>query len=582
MLVGKGHLRRNTKRQNVSAFVPQDKYVSVKGILNFSFSLAVGHGGAAAIQDQTAEPTLRARQNSPEDETPQSRDDASCQTTPIQLRSVATECRVEKSLYQVQASNKLLKQKLTREMREKQALKTTIRRMKSKAFLENLIKSTLEDKYSPAQVQRILKQDVKFVRKYNKEDITTALVLKSISSKAYEFMRSKNLVSLPSRRTLGRWLQDFKCVPGIQEDCLRIVKERLCHSEISHEKLVAISFDEMHLRKKVEYHGATKRVYGPCNKLQVAIIRGVTCSWKQLIYFDFDCTMSKKIFEAIVTSVERDTGGEVCAVAFDLGNKTFVSSFGLTEDHHWIASPCDSERKIYVFPDTPHMLKLCRNHILDEGIRLPPAHVDTLTRSDFIDLMDKDNSEFKMAWKLTPLHVTCTGSERQRVYLAAQLLSRTTARALHYLFGDTKKAQTKAIEKINDWFDVLNSRQLFSSNKLSCAFGVHYEDQLHALKEMEELVESIHVIGKSKQPWQQGIIMGIRSLRSLFSDLKSQHNISFILTAHLNQVRASYIYRMYMCVCVCVCVCLSLCPRLVLIFSAAEFRHFRGGFDLGG
>ncbi len=89
-------------------------------------------------------------------------------------------------------------------MREKQALKTTIRQMKFKTFLENLIKSSLEENYSTAQVRRILKQDVKFVQKYNKEDITTALVLMSILSKAYEFMHSKNLVSLPSRCTLGR------------------------------------------------------------------------------------------------------------------------------------------------------------------------------------------------------------------------------------------------------------------------------------------------------------------------------------------------------------------------------------------
>ncbi len=100
-----------------------------------------------------------------------------------------------------------------------------------------------------------------------------ALVL----SKAYEFMRSKNLVSLRSRLMLGRWVQDFKCIPGIQQGCLRVVKERLLHSEISLEKLVVTSFDEMHLKKKAEYHGATKSIYGPCNILQVGIIQGLTC-----------------------------------------------------------------------------------------------------------------------------------------------------------------------------------------------------------------------------------------------------------------------------------------------------------------
>ncbi len=62
LLVGKEPLRRNTKEQNVGVFVPQDEeYVSIKAVLIFS-AVAVGGGRAAAIQDQTAGPTLRARQ----------------------------------------------------------------------------------------------------------------------------------------------------------------------------------------------------------------------------------------------------------------------------------------------------------------------------------------------------------------------------------------------------------------------------------------------------------------------------------------------------------------------------------------
>ncbi len=61
----------------------------------------------------------------------------------------------------------------------------------------------------------------------------------------------------------------------------------------------------------------------------------------------------------------------------------------------------------------------------------------------------------------------------------------------------------------------------FSSNKLSHTFEVHYEEQLHALKEIGEMMEPIQAIRKFKQHWQKGTIMTIKSLRSVFDDLKS-------------------------------------------------------------
>ncbi len=85
------------------------------------------------------------------------------------------------------------------------------------------------------------------------------------------------------------------------------------------------------------------------------------------MFFDFDQAISKSVFDSVVEHIERDSGAEVCAVAFDLGNKTFVSQFQLDEDQHWIPSPWDPATKIFASLDTPHMLKLWRNHILDEA-----------------------------------------------------------------------------------------------------------------------------------------------------------------------------------------------------------------------
>ncbi len=120
---------------------------------------------------------------------------------------------------------------------------------------------------------------------------------------------------------------------GVQHGCLRIIREKLSQSTLSVSSPHAISIDEVELRKKYEYHSTT---------------------------------MSRELFLSIVHHVETESGADVCAVSFDFGNKTFLSQFNLTEDHHWIVLPCndtmsdiDGEEKIFVLPDTIKRLVQC-------------------------------------------------------------------------------------------------------------------------------------------------------------------------------------------------------------------------------
>ena len=57
------------------------------------------------------------------------------------------------------------------------------------------------------------------------------------------------------------------------------------------------------------------------------------------------------------------------------------------------------------------MLKLLRNHIMDDGLRLPSGTV--VDSSVFVKLLSVDNAEFRLSHKLTMRHVTV----RQGPYL---------------------------------------------------------------------------------------------------------------------------------------------------------------------
>ncbi len=175
----------------------------------------------------------------------------------VKVEDAALTCDITQGFHQVQSSNPSLTQKLKRLGQEKQVLLKELKKITSKAYKRQLVLETLQESYSLSQARRILNRNVKFVRQYDKDDVTKALVLKVASNKAYNFLRASKLVALPSQRTLSRWLQDFQCIPGIQHDCLKIVKEKLQQSNVPYEKLVSSSFDEMELRKKYEYHATT-------------------------------------------------------------------------------------------------------------------------------------------------------------------------------------------------------------------------------------------------------------------------------------------------------------------------------------
>ncbi|QQP52344.1 Putative LOC100575639, partial [Caligus rogercresseyi] len=92
-----------------------------------------------------------------------------------------------------------------------------------------------------------------------------------------------------------------------------------------------------------------------------------------------------------------------------------------------------------------------------------------------------------------------------------------------------------AINIVNDWFDSMNSRSIYSKKKLSCGLGIHFHEQMSALNEMERLVFSMKVIGKTYQlPFRKGILISIRSTRALFNNIKTD-GMKFLLTARLNQ-----------------------------------------------
>eukprot|EP00094_Tigriopus_californicus_P013854 TCALIF_13409-PA protein Name:"Similar to T Transposable element P transposase (Drosophila melanogaster)" AED:0.43 eAED:0.45 QI:0/0/0/1/1/1/2/0/323 len=165
-----------------------------------------------------------------------------------------------------------------------------------------------------------------------------------------------------------------------------------------------------------------------------------------------------------------------------------------------------------------------------------------LGKEDFEDIMSKDSGEFKIAFKLTKEHVECKGSARQRVRLACQIFSRTTAKCFTFLYGEddqTASIKENTILLFNNWFDVMNSRvPVDFKNPLKSAFGQNIHAQMKNLEDMAEFIDGMRLDGGrpiTKLPWQFGILASINSMKAMYKYLTTNTNVRYILTLRLNQ-----------------------------------------------
>jgi hypothetical protein len=371
------------------------------------------------------------------------------------------------------------------------------------AFSKAIVHKALEGSFSVAQVKTIINKKTR-PRQWAEDDIINGLMLRSLSNKSFNFIRRRKLLPLPAESTLRNWVKSFRCQPGYLHDVNKILHQFLCNENTELSKLAVLSFDEMEITKRYEYDQESDRVYGPFKKLQMVIARGLFKKWKQPIFFDFDMPMKKDLLFSIIKKIEQ-IGVVVCGIIFDLGNIGLLNSLGISPEQPFFLNQFGPSQKIFVFPDAPHMLKLCRNHLLDDGYQIDEGCF--LKKQDFEEILQADSGELKICPNLTLEHLDCRGNARQRVRPAAQLISHSTATAFKCLHPEKTK-QADWIETVNSWFDVMNSRLKFDSNPMKCAYGVHYDQQKLTLQKMCATISRTRSLKhKNLLPFQRGILI---------------------------------------------------------------------------
>lgn len=366
-------------------------------------------------------------------------------------------------------------------------------------------------------------------------DIVRALTIRSLSAKAYNTARDIWNIPLPSVSTLRRWTATFSCTDGLLYDVLEIMKQEAA-SMPEYKRISAISFDEISLCSDYVYDKRNDKMIS-YSKAQVVMLRGICDSWKQPIFYAYDRSVSLVILINIIKAVE-EAGYLVYSVTCDLGaeNRSLWKVLHITEENTSFKNPFDNSREVYVFADAPHMLKLIRNHLLDDGLLMEDGTV--VSKCTFEKINRYDESELKLRPRLSRYILEVTGAERMRVRYAAQLLSNHTATLAERMGMENEGS---FIRTVNDAFDVLNSRvPVDDKNAKKNGYGLNYTAQNSTLDKFINIMQKSRFLLKNGKPrhallpCQIGFIVTMKSTMALLTALE-KYGLTYILTSRLNQ-----------------------------------------------
>jgi len=147
--------------------------------------------------------------------------------------------------------------------------------------------------------------------------------------------------------------------------------------------------------------------------------------------------MTKDLLYNIISEI-HNSGFEVVALVSDMGptNIGLWKNLDITPSSSWFINPV-SRKRVHVFADVPHLLKLARNHFIDKGFDFPEnVYVGKNVLEEYLKISKK--SEFELAYRFSEKHINVTGTLRQNVKLATQVFSNRLAEALKYC-GKKKK-----------------------------------------------------------------------------------------------------------------------------------------------
>lgn len=271
------------------------------------------------------------------------------------------------------------------------------------------------------------------------------------SPRAYAYL--KTVFTLPTPRTIRRWLESVNCEPGFLTDMIKSVSEKCPENR----NIFSLVIDSMSIRKKLSMDRASGQIIGyvtigDSEKLAsealvfllVPLLGGVR---HPIGYFYVDKIDSEMQAQLIKQCLKLTAENKINIINITCdGCAANITTFRkLGAD---IPTVCHFQHPtldhpVYTTLDPVHMLKLARNALgTIRRFQAPDGIVDYKYIEDLVAIQDEMG--LHLANKITRKHLNWR-SMKMKVRLAAQMLSSSVADALAYLSEtDTRFKDAKA------------------------------------------------------------------------------------------------------------------------------------------
>lgn len=352
---------------------------------------------------------------------------------------------------------------------------------------------------------------------YQREWILECVLLKMRSPKLYDDLRAKNILAVPSRTTLRKYMSNYKGGFGFNEQTFKILKGKTAGMEVfkRHGGLIV---DEMKLSENLSVD-ARGRIQGfvDVGSYSQQSDRHLQCDHElDVMYVPLvgDCTqildvfgtrgnvnggtLAKILVDAIVLA--EDAGLYVDYLTCDAAtwNRKMWKSMGIDGTKGSVSCralhPTDDNRSHYFFSDFLHLVKNIRNRLLVHDFVTPDGKV-SLSHIKEAFRLDSDSSTLKVMPRITPIHLSPNNFERMRIHYAFQLFGHETLRGLHlykpqieaklgnvsntekfirrigvlislmisHFLGEALKAESSAVEQLRSFLDYLDEWEASAS-----------------------------------------------------------------------------------------------------------------------
>lgn len=444
----------------------------------------------------------------------------------------------------------LLKQKNKLISRLKQRVKSFKVDNKAKTCIEDV---TFTSKYSEALANMQVRHKSGQVWTKIERDFSLLSFYKSPG--AYKYWRNTLKIVMPGLTTIHKWIGDIECLPGFNQTILNEIKRKV-NAMGESERYCTLIFDEITIKQFLEYsrkhdriegfydHGERKNQFG--RQVMLFLIRGIYANWKlPFAYFVSDTTMKNiDLYRALGEALKLllDAGLKIVSTVCDQGknNQSALSMFGVSKHVPYFQI---NNNRIYHIYDVLHLVKNLRNNILKNRFLYKNEFVDF---KDIIDAynIDQTSTTSRSMPKLSDSHMQPDSFEKMNCRLATQIFSNSVAAGIRTVVSTGELTSSTALHTadfvtfINNLFDCLNSKQLYSVNPYACALS---PERPVVQETLEEAITIFETIQKEMAPGRytrpdcfDGMVHTLRSVLGIYHYQK-ELGFKFLLTNRLNQ-----------------------------------------------